>query len=83
MSPFVPRLNHPRPRTNCLLPSATALRVVSMWLLVSDKQSKTNRSVGGLTLSPSDRGGSVEGFLEETLCRHKHTHPIPLFSLSS
>lgn len=53
-----------------------------MWPLVSDKQNKTNRSVGGLALSRSDRGGGVEGFLAETLRRHKHTHPIPLSSLS-
>jgi hypothetical protein len=82
MSQFAPRLNHSRPRTNCLPLSASDLRALSMWLLVSDRQSKTNRSVGGLTLSPSDRGGSVEAFLAETLRRHKHTHPIPLSSLS-
>lgn len=83
MSPLALRLNHSKPRTNCLPRSASDQRVLSMWLLVSDKQSQTNRRVGGLTLSPSDRGGGVEGFLAETLHRHKHTHPIALSSLSS
>lgn len=54
-----------------------------MCLLVFDKGNMTNRNVGGLTLSPSDRGGGVEGFLAEILHKLKHTHSIPLSSLSS
>lgn len=52
-----------------------------MCLLVFDKGNMTNTNVGGLTLSPSDRGGGVEGFLAEILHKLKHTLNSPLLPL--